>query len=194
MRYWMLTLGMAAAVCGCISTPEYVPVRTYVVEPDVAVTQATPIDKSLAVRPLDAARPYRQTVVFRDQGQVLGYFDNAQWAELPEQVVTRTLLDSLSRTARFRDVGYHTDLRAPDYILTGELRRFDLIKTNEPWTAYVEVRLELRAVLSPDILWAQTLTATEPLGANDVSALPPAMSKAVSAIITKAVEGIVGAV
>lgn len=194
MRHWIMAVLMLAGACGCISMPEYMPVRTYVVEPEVAVTAATPTDKALAVRPLDAARPYRQAIVYRDAGQVLGYFDSAQWSELPEQVVTRTLLDALARTGRFRDVGYHTDLRAPDYILTGELRRFDLIKTSEPWTAYVEVRLELRGVLSPEVLWAQTLTATEPLGANDVAALPPAISKAVSNVIGKAVEEIAGAV
>jgi ABC-type uncharacterized transport system auxiliary subunit len=186
LRYLMVPILM----CGCLTAPKLSPVQIYLVEPKPQVAAAEPAGKTLGVRQIEAARPYREQIAYRDKGMVLGYYPNAEWAELPAQIVTRALIDALTQSHRFSDVGYAGDLVSPDFILTGELRQFDLVRSTEPWTAAVEVRLELRGAMSPEIVWGQTLSATENLAKNEVSALPEAMSKAVSRVIEQAVAGI----
>jgi ABC-type uncharacterized transport system auxiliary subunit len=176
-------------VAGC-ATPKYTPTTRYALHPPVKPAEATPTDKTLAVRPLDAARPYGQTIVSREAGDVLVPLNQVEWAEQPRDIVTRALIDALVATHRFADVGSALDMHQPDLMLTGQLRAFDLVRTTKPWKANCEIRLELREALGRGLLYAETLSASEPLGKNDVAALPAAMSAAVSRVIDAAVQGI----
>ena len=175
----------ALVVAGCVSRT-YTPETLYVLAPEVRVSRAQPTDRTLGMRPLQAARPYKQAIVFRAPGHVLGQYDSSLWAELPSDAVTRALADAIRETGRFRDVGNAADMNAPDLILTGELRKLEEVRTTEPWTAECEIRIELREARGPEAVWAATLRATEPLAKNDVSALPAAMSRAVATVLNQA--------
>ncbi len=183
MRY--ATLALAVALAGC-ATPAFTPATRYYLDVAVDVPAAQALDKTLGVRPIEAALPYRQKVAYRDAGYVLGSYETIQWAELPRDMVTRALMDAITATNRFKDVGNASDMVAPDMLLTGELRRFDLVRTAEPWTAECEIRLELRETQNPNVIWAATLSAKEPLAENSPSALPAAMSRAIGTIVNKA--------
>jgi len=186
----VLLVTLVAASC---ATPRYTPVTRYAIEPAVKVSEAGTLPATLGVRLLEAARPYKQKVVHRESGFVVGSYDSIEWAELPADVITRALIDAIAATHRFKDVGNASNLANPDLILTGTLRKFDEVHTTDPWTAECEVRLELRDVQQPEALWAATLTATEPLDRNETSALPGAMSRAVAKIVKQAVEEIIKA-
>lgn len=189
MRYAVLIVTLIAAGC---ATPHFTPPTKYVLEPDVNVAAVQTLDKTLGIRPLIAARPYRQKVVYRDAGFVLGEYNTAEWAELPADVLTRVLTDAIIATRHYKDVGNAADLTVPDLILTGELRKFDIARGAEPWKAECEVRLELRDAQQPQAIWADTLTESEPLERNDLSAVPAAMSRAVERVVKRAAEGIAG--
>ena len=186
MRFTMLAAALIAL--GCATSNQSATRYVLDVRPDAP--KAQPLDKSLGIRPLEAARPYKERIVYRDENYTLGAYETVEWAELPRDMLTRALTDALVATGRYRDVGNASDMTLPDYILTGELRRFDEVRTTDQWTAECEVRLELRQAQGPEAVWAATLTAKEPLAEDDVSALPAAMSKAVAAIIKQAVEQI----
>ena len=180
--------GMIVAVlvvAGCV-THTYAPPDVYVLAPEIGVSTTQPTDRTLGMRPLQAARPYKQAIVFRAPGHILGQYDSALWAELPSDALTRALADAIRGTGRFRDVGNAADMNAPDLILTGELRKLDEVRTTDPWTAECEVRLELREARGPEVVWAATLSATEPLAKNEVSALAAAMSRAVATVLNQA--------
>jgi ABC-type uncharacterized transport system auxiliary subunit len=184
MRYaWLFVLPLVAA--GCL-THKYVPVKQLLVEPQIQVGQAAQTEKSLGVRALEAGRPYRQQVVFRDKDLVLGTLRNTEWAEMPASVVTRALTDAIAATGHFKDVGNAGNVTAPTYLLTGELRRYDLDRTSSPWTAVVEVHIELRDFADPNFAWQATLTAATPLAADAPSALAAAMTEAVAEVVNKA--------
>jgi len=182
-------LAIVLLVLGC-ATPRFIPMTRYYLEPSVEVAKAQTTSQALGVRPIEAARPYKQKIAYRDKGFVIGVYETIEWAELPSDVVTRALMDALVATQRYKDVGNAADLAAPDLILTGELRRFDEVHTTNPWTAECEVRLELRAAQGPAAGWSATLSAKAPLTRNETSALPEAMSRAVSDIIQRAAEQI----
>jgi len=186
MRY--IAGALAVLIAGC-ATRSYDPPVRYLLAPQYEVTQVQPAQDTLAIRPLNPARPYRQNIVYRD-GLELGQYVTVEWAELPGDVMTRTLTDAIRATGRFADVGPAPDVKRPAYVLTGSVRAFDLRRDTEPWTAVCEIRVEVRESLGQETLYAQTLSKSVPLESNAVSALPAAMSLAVGEIVTEAANGI----
>jgi ABC-type uncharacterized transport system auxiliary subunit len=185
MRYTAVVLAMLAAGCLTSSQP---PIVRYTLDPDTAVNEAPATDRAIGIRTIGAARPYRQKIAFLTEGSVLGQYEYAEWAELPEDLVTRALSDALVATNRFADVGQSSDVMRPDLMLTGELRKFHENRTVSPRTAQFEVRLELREGVERELVWGATLSAEVPLAKDDVSALPAAMNEAVSQVVREAAE------
>lgn len=182
---------IALVLCaGCLTPAKGAPALRYVISPKIEVAEAQPNGKSLAVRPLEPARPYKQNVVYRE-GDRLGLYSSVEWSELPSDAATRALTDSLLASHRFADVANAVDLSQPQLVLTGQLRRFDLVRDTDPWSATCEIRLELREGLERRLVWSSTLTATEPLSKSDQSALPAAMNAALGRVIAQAVTEIV---
>ena len=187
MRFRLLIMLSIAAGC---ATPRFTPPTKYFLAPDVKIAAAPALDKTLGIRPVIAARPYKQKIVYRDAGFVLGEYNTGEWAELPADVLTRALMDAIVATHHYKDVGNAADLSVPDLVLTGELRKFDVVRAAESWTAECEVRLELRDAQQPQAVWAETLNESEPLERNDLAALPAAMSHAVERVVKRAAEAI----
>ena len=174
-------------VAGCVGKVAYTPTIRYAVEPAVSIAGAAQTPRTLAVRSLQVARPYSRTkIVYRAEGHMLGDYEHVEWAEHPDEVVLRALRDALVASGRFEDVGSALDVVNPDLILTGELRRFDEVRTSDPWQACCEIRLVLRGGPDRNAVWAETLSASVPLQQNDVAALPVAMNEAVSAVVERA--------
>lgn len=190
MRYVMLALILT--VVGC-ATMTYTPTLRYLIAPEVKTTVAEPCGESLGFRPLEPGQPYKQGIVYRETPYEIGYYANAEWAEMPRDVVTRALSDALAASGRFSDVGNAADMRLPDFVLTGQLRKFDEVRMTEPWTATCEVRLEMRSSRDENAVWAATLSASEPLESHEPGALAAAMSRAVARIVEESVAGIVAA-
>ena len=176
---------------GCAAT-RYTPVLQYSLTPVVQVRPAEKTDRELAVRPLDAARPYRANIVVFHKPNVIESVDGKSWAEWPRDVVTRALYDAVTASGRFKDVGMAADLQLPDLMLTGEVRAFDLIAHEEPWIAVCEARLEVREVGTGKLRWAKTIRKQAPLAANDEAQLPYAMGEAVSQVVNEAAGEIAG--
>lgn len=178
---------IAIAVAGC-ATRSYEPAVLYTLRVEPSVNPCERSDKTVMIRPLDHARPYTQQIAYRE-GLELGHYTTVEWAETPDSIVTRALQDALVASGRYADVGIAPDVTKPDYILTGQVRQFDVVRDSEPWTAVCEVRVELRAALDRAVVWAGTQRASVPLGANEVTALPEAMGRAVSSVIAESVAG-----
>ncbi|HRI89496.1 MAG TPA: ABC-type transport auxiliary lipoprotein family protein [Candidatus Hydrogenedentes bacterium] len=181
---------MTVLCAGCVGLNKVTPPLRYVIEPKPAIAAVEKSEFSIAVRTLEAARPYKQNVVYRE-GEELGTYSTVEWSELPSDATTRAIVDALDASGRFKDVGSALDLASPDLILTGQLRRFDLVRDAEPWTAVCEIRLELRKSQGREPVWSRTLTAVEPLEAPNNAALPRAMNTALGRLIQEAVAAIV---
>lgn len=190
MRLPILMIGFALVCAGCMTAPKYAPTLRYSLHFDAEIAKTESCGKTLGVRPLDYARPYKQKIVYRDPGNVVGEYTNEEWAELPRDFVTRALMDALTDSGRFADVGNASDITAPDYVLTGCIRKFDENRTAAQWTADCEIRLELRQQPDGNAVWSATLSASEMMASNDPTALADAMGKAVSKIIVEAGKGI----
>lgn len=191
MRFLQIPIAVLALLsAGCIGLNKPAPPLRYVIEPKPQIAQAENSGKTLAVRPLEPARPYKQNVVYRE-GAEMGIYTLLEWSELPSDAATRALIDALNASGRFKDVAKALDVGIPDAILTGQLRKFDLVRDTEPWTAVCEIRLELREGANRSLAWAKTLTASEHLATSESASLPAAMNAALSHVIEGAVTEIV---
>lgn len=180
-----ITLVLAWLVAGCGGLP-YTPTVRYVISPDVHLVKAERTERSLGIRPLEPTRRHKQAIAYRVGDYELRYYDSAEWAEAPRAMVTRALMDAIIATGRFQDVGYAADLASPDLILTGELRAFDEVRTENTWLAECEIRLELRQGLQRQAVWTATLSASQPLEEHTLPALAAAMSQAVAQVVQEA--------
>ena len=194
-RYGKHSGPMAAAVAAALlvascATPTFVPTVWYVLEPAPQSAPAQPSELTLGIRPIDAAKPYRQPIVYRE-GQELGMYPGIQWAELPDAVVTRALTEALAASGRFQDVGIAGDMHAPDLILVGQLRKLDERHDPDGWTAECELHIEVRKALETQVVAADTFGARVSLERNDVAALPEAMNRALAEVVSRAATRIV---
>ncbi len=171
---------------GCMTTA-YTPTVQYALAPQVNVQPVETEAWTLGIRPVEPALPYKQRIVYRETGYELGFHVYAEWAELPREILTRTLSDALIASCRFGDVADAANLRLPDFILTGQLRKFDEDRTVTPREAVCEVRLELRGGFTRRLAWADTLTARVPVEGDGAPALADAMSHAVARMVEQAV-------
>ena len=184
LRPLAAALAAALVMAGC-ATPTFEPVVSYVLEPTPQVNPAQPTELTLGLRPIQAAKPYKQPIVYRD-GQELGTYPDIQWSELPDTINTRALTEALVATGRFRDVGNAADMHTPDLILVGQLRKLDDLRGPDGRTAECELRVEVRWALGTDVVLADTFSARVPLERNEIDALPEAMRRALQEVVSQA--------
>ena len=191
-----LAVTLVAALCGCLGPREVQPVQRYAIHPDIAAPDAPATEYTLGVRPLVSSLPYGLRMVYLEGRHRLGTLPAAEWGEQPAEAVTRALVDALTASGRFQDVGDAANMNRPDYILTGDLRRFHENRTGQPWTAEIEVRLELRAAMGTANPWSATLHEAIPVE-NGAEATPAdfaaAMNTAISNIAARTAEAAAGA-
>ncbi|MCL4215622.1 MAG: membrane integrity-associated transporter subunit PqiC [Candidatus Hydrogenedentes bacterium] len=154
-----------AALFPSCATRTYIATTRYVIEPVVDVAPSTTTDLRLGIRAIEPAEPYKQKIKYRTEGLVLGEYANAEWAENARDVVTRALRDAVHKTNAFADVGDAMDMGRPDLVLTGELRRFEEDRTQEPAVVVCELRLDAREPVNGQRVWGATIAVEEPVEA-----------------------------
>ena len=175
----------------CLSPGEYDPIQYYDLQADPAVPETNEnTGLKVAVRPLDYARAYKQPIVVRNASNQIEYDDFNRWVELPREMITRELVDTLLDTGAFADVAYSTDISGPDLLLQGEVRQFDWVDSK---AAVAEMRIDLRNRRSDALLWSGTLRAESPVSGDGAAAFADAMGEAVAEILSTAVAEIVTA-
>ncbi len=194
MKRTLLAALMVAGLAGCLTSGEVTPTRRYTIEPVIEVTRSEATDRTLGIRPLEAARPYREAMVYLDQGRELGRRIREEWAERPEEVLTRAITDALAATGCFADAGNAAHMARPDYLLTGEVREFRENRTTTPWQGEIEVRLELREARGVKLVWAATLRATAPMEDESASGAARALARAVADVAAEAAQAMAAAV
>lgn len=190
LRNAVFLIGLALSAGGCLTAGEYVPIERYALYSTTEEVRANPSGKAVGVRSLDYVSFYREKMVYRDDGFAVAYEDYHQWAELPRDAATRMLIDALAATGAFREVGYAFDMPRPDYVVTGQVRRFEQVRTTEPWTALCEARIELRERETGVIVWGETLTVDAPHESPDAPGFAAAMNAALTKLTQNAAERI----
>lgn len=178
MRYAILLITLAAVGCGGAT---YTPTLTYLVDPVLDIQKApAQSDVSLGLRPLESANPSLKNMSYADDGVTLQQYPNAQWADAPRDVVTRALIDALSMTQRFQDVGNAADMARPDWTLTGTLRKYYEDRSSGSPQAVCEISMDVRADNGAKPVYSAILKSTVPMDGDTPADLAKAMEKAVA--------------
>jgi ABC-type uncharacterized transport system auxiliary subunit len=182
MKIWFLSsLVVVCALGGCLARQPSTQVRYYSIDPlpvqGYQVANAWPVP--LGIQPFTAATRYRDHILYRLSEVEVGFYEYDRWVELPEEMVTRAVMAVLRASGLFQLVTAVPNVRPPAWILSGEVTRFDEVRTPPESRAECGLRLELRRATDEQLLWSKVLTASEPLAADTAEALAHAMSQAV---------------
>ena len=186
MRLW---LGGFLILCcllgGCLRSGDFTPIRYYSVDPSTitppSVTHTWPI--ALGVRPLTAASRYRDRILYRLSEVEVGFYEYDRWVEPPEEMVTRVIIATVQAAGLFRQVLPADSVQLPAWILSGEVLRFDEVRTGSGSRAECWLRLELRRARDEQLVWSDQLQTAMPLTSETPEALAQAMSRAVQQMV-----------
>jgi len=180
----VLTLAIFLSGCAFLK-PGGPPPGRYVITSQPRPDALPPTALTLGLRPLSSARPYHTSMMFLDTTGRLTSYETAEWAELPEAVLTRALTDALDATGRFEDVGNAADMARPDIILTGDIRSFHEDRGVSPAEAVVELHVAARIAQTKALVWSGLATARVPLTSGGAEGLRAAMEAAVTQAATE---------
>lgn len=161
-----------------MTTRKIEPLSYYTITPNIQVEIGETTTATLGIRPLLSARHYNLAMAYQRDDHILEYRHNAQWAEQPSATITRAIRDTLIATNRFADVGLATEMARPDFLLTGEVRKFHEHITNATSSAELEVRIEIRRARDIDVLLAHTFYSRVPMEESSPEAFAAAIGKA----------------
>lgn len=196
-------LGLGLTASGCLTASTISAARFYTITPSPTVAPMASSGKSLGIRPLIGAKPYKLAIAYTNADNRLAYFQNAEWADLPATMLNRSLSDGLIKLGAFSEVDDAANMNRPNLILTGELRRFEADYNRETPAAIVEMSCIVRDVESGASLWQGYVSAETPLPPSEETAnlhsdaslasVAEAMTVSVSKVVQEACEKIGGA-
>tara|TARA_R110001592_G_scaffold11954_5_gene58202 strand:- start:2733 stop:3371 length:639 start_codon:yes stop_codon:yes gene_type:complete len=158
----LLVLG-TSTLSGCL-TPKAIQATRYYTVSHTSVTPGETISQaSLGLRPFVAARPYKLEMAYRAATNRLGYYSRSEWAELPGTVVSRAVFDNIVKGNLYQDAGEATAMAHPDFIFTGELRRFETDYTGDSPEFVVAVSASIRSTLDGARAWQDQIEVRTPL-------------------------------
>ncbi|MCF6284621.1 MAG: ABC-type transport auxiliary lipoprotein family protein [Candidatus Hydrogenedentes bacterium] len=154
---------LATLLAGCLTPAAIEPTRYYTLSPTPVETGDVASSKSLGIRPLIAAKPYKLEIAYRAETNRLAYFPQSEWAELPATMVIRAIADSIACNRLFADVGEATAMARPDFVFTGELRRFEADYAGDTPEFVLSISASIRATGSGEGLWQDLIEVRVPL-------------------------------
>jgi len=132
---------------------------------------------ALLLGPITTSHLYRDDrIVYTSNGEAMGTYEYARWAEPPSEMIADLLLRELRSSRRYRQVySLRSDVRG-DYLLRGHLYDFREISGNG-LAARVSFEFELRDSKTGAIVWTRSYTHDEPVAGKDVPAVVAALDR-----------------
>ena len=171
-------------VGGCFGRSDIPSVRYYGVDSlSATVPRATQTwSVALGVRPFTAATRYRDRILYRTSAVEVAFYHYDRWVEPPEEMVTRLVSHIVRASGLFPQVVPADTVQLPAWILSGEVTRFDEVREAGRRRAECWLQVEVRRARDEQLLWADVISAVEPLAHETPAALAQAMSRAVQRV------------
>jgi cholesterol transport system auxiliary component len=180
-------LGVAAATvvaclilsaCGAVRPVKYY--RLDVV-PNSAPAASAAYPVTLILGQITAPDLFRDDrLVYSTSSVQLGTYENQRWAEAPTEMLENMLIESLRASGQYKTVERISSNARGDYVLRGHLSALN--ETDTPQVAArFALELELFDRKSGSVVWAQSYSHDEPVGAKNVPAVVEAMQTNVRA-------------
>ncbi|MFD2112476.1 ABC-type transport auxiliary lipoprotein family protein [Thiorhodococcus fuscus] len=174
-------LGCVLLVAGCGSAPPIEPDRYYLLEPPTQVQRArTQTPAILLVNDL-AARGFLggREILYRTREQplMIARYRNLLWAEPVPQAMVGVLVGAIRKAGLFRYVAIPADRVRADYLLNGEVERFEHWPTDRPPRVTATLNLSLVAADDRRSLWARQYSGEEVVEASTPDAMAAAFDR-----------------
>src|SRR5712672_1583753 len=136
-----------------------------------------PFPVTLLLGPITTSHLYRDDrIVYSSNGEAMGTYEYARWAEPPSEMICDLLLRELRSSRRYRHVySLRSDVRG-DYLLRGHLYDFREISGNG-LAARVSFEFELRDSKTGATVWTRSYAHDEPVAGKDVPAVVAALDR-----------------
>lgn len=163
----------------------------YTLEPPISVTpSAHRLNATLLVNEL-AARGFvgGSQIVFREADAPLEArrYNDYLWEESPARAIAEDLVSALRAARVFDYVVTVTDRAHADYLLGGELTRFEHLPTSEPPRVAAEWTLTLVDGRERDTRFSKTYAGEEPTQGHSAEAMAMAFNRLTARLIGQAV-------
>lgn len=182
MRPWVVyTVFVIVGLSGCLGLRTSPAVRYYSID-GLSTTTETAMQTwpvTLGVRIFGEATRYRNRMLYRSSEVEVGFYEYDRWVEPPGEMVTRVVMAHLRASGLFRQIIPAVDAPVLAWVLSGDVLRFDEVRSASGSHAECRLQLELRRVRDEQLLWSDVITATVALTDDAPTALARAMSEAV---------------
>jgi len=132
---------------------------------------------ALLLGPITTSHLYRDDrIVYTSDGEAMGTYEYARWAEPPSEMIGELLLRELRSSRRYQSVySLRSDVRG-DYLLRGHLYDFREISENG-LAARVSFAFELHDSKTGATVWTGSYTHDEPVARKEVPAVVAALDR-----------------
>lgn len=185
MALALVALGLSA----CGSAPPVPSDRFYSLEPTPLPGPAgAPAPATLLVNPL-GARGFlggRQIVYrTREEPRVVQRYDALLWADPPPGAVSRALAEGLQAAEVFQLVAVPADRARADYLLGGELERFEHLPTDRPPRVAVAFNLVLVRADTREAILSRRYAGEEPVDGDVPEAMVAAFDRLLARLVAE---------
>lgn len=169
---------VSIAACGCALTSRgdvlsvrYFDPETSSPRPGAASAQAETSKPVLRLGRVRGAPYLRERIAYRKSEYEVGFYDDREWTERPEEYVRRALVRKL-----FEERGFERATAGPAPSLQIDVIAFDELRMPHVHGARVEVRYQIRG--SDAVIEERTIVADRPVRAGGFEDVVAAMSAA----------------
>ena len=175
---------------GCLSRAPQTPIQFYSLSSDYSVssTDRPPSGISLGILPFESSSAIERRMMYRISPVQVGYYDFHKWVEPPAEMVTRSFCDGLASSGLFSVVSIEGTfpMKHFDWLLSGNLLRFERDQTTERPTAYISMYLQIRI---PEkgrrVIWGKKCSSRVPISGESATDFAVALDRGLQEINKK---------
>ncbi len=182
---------LAVPLAGCGGGEPLRPDRFYRLDPvPLAEPAGPPSEAILLVHDL-AARGFLggRRIVFRTREEplVVQRYENLLWEDPPPRAVAHALVRAIRAAGVFRQVVIPADRARADFLLGGEVQRFEHLPTDDPPRVAIGVNLALVRANDRSSMVSREYAGEEPLDAQTPEAMADAFNRLAARLIAEGV-------
>jgi len=166
--------------CGCASVPAP---KFYRIPLDLSAINSAPLgapSESIRVAPFRAISPFRQDsiVTYCEDSPLIRFSGDCLWESSPSDMVKRKLAEAFRACGLFTRVESQPGRPQADYIIRGQILRFNGLETSKGSYGEVGLAVEFLSQEDHEILWSTIVSVREKAQTDSPESVALAVSEA----------------
>ncbi|MFC1563118.1 hypothetical protein ACFL4Z_03610 [candidate division KSB1 bacterium] len=132
----------------------------------------------------------RDNIIFREIPYEIQYYIYKRWASYPKTLISEKVLEHLKASALFKSVRHYPDFYNIDYLLRGNIKKFDELDKTDGWYANFSLEIEFLDIHKDSTLFVLRTDKMIKAKEKNVLEIVIAMSKCVQETFNELTEKI----